>query len=147
MNNPRRYAAGTVNNLRSWRFAATLCVLLGLAACGGGGAPNSPTPTSTNPTPPPVPLAASDAARLLEQATFGVTASDIAHVQAIGVDAYITEQMAYSPTQYTGYSYTPHTAPVGCMGDGSNPPDASSLCARALLAVSSAARFFHPRVE
>jgi uncharacterized protein (DUF1800 family) len=131
MNNPRRYAAGTGNNLRSWRFAATLCVLLGLAACGGGGAPNSPTPTSTNPTPPPVPLAAADAARLLEQATFGVTASDVAHVQAIGVDAYIAEQLAYSPTQYTGYSYTPHTAPVGCMGDGSNPPDSSSLCARA----------------
>jgi uncharacterized protein (DUF1800 family) len=38
--------------------------------------------------------------------------------------------LTYAPTQYTGYSYTPHTAPVGCMGDGSNPPDASSLCAR-----------------
>jgi uncharacterized protein (DUF1800 family) len=51
-------------------------------------------------------------------------------VQAIGIDAYIAEQLADSPTQYTGYSYTPHTAPLGCMGDGSNPPDASSLCAR-----------------
>src|SRR5208282_97812 len=85
---------------------------------------------------PPVPLpaaplvAAADAARLLEQATFGVKASDVALVQSIGIDAYITEQLAYPPTQYTGYTYTPHTAPVGCIGDGSNPPDASSLCAR-----------------
>jgi uncharacterized protein (DUF1800 family) len=110
--------------------------LLGLAACGGGGntapvstSPTSPTPPTTPPTTPSV--AAADAARLLDQATFGVTASDIAHVQSIGIDAYITEQIAYSPTQYTGYSYTPHTAPAGCIGDGSNPPDAASLCARA----------------
>jgi len=76
-------------------------------------------------------VGAADAARLLDQATFGVTASDVAHVQSVGIDAYIAEQFAYAPTQYTGYTYTPHTAPVGCMGDGSNPPDASSLCARA----------------
>jgi uncharacterized protein (DUF1800 family) len=74
---------------------------------------------------------ATDAARFLDQATFGVTASDVAHVQSIGFDAYINEQLAYPPTQYTGYSYTPHTAPAGCMGDGSSPPDASALCARA----------------
>jgi uncharacterized protein (DUF1800 family) len=129
MNNPRSYAAGSGESTRSWRLAATLSGLLGLAACGGGGA-GAPTTPPANPTPTPVPLATSDAARLLEQATFGVTASDIAHVQAIGIDAYIAEQLAYSPTQYTGFSYTPHTAPVGCMGDGSNPPDASSLCAR-----------------
>jgi uncharacterized protein (DUF1800 family) len=59
-----------------------------------------------------------------------VTAADVAHVQAIGIDAYISQQLGYTPTQYTGYSYTPHTAPAGCVGDGSNPPDASSLCAR-----------------
>ena len=54
----------------------------------------------------------------------------MAHVQSVGVAAYLTEQMAYSPSQYSGYVYTPHTAPVGCMGDGSSPPDASSICAR-----------------
>jgi len=52
-------------------------------------------------------------------------------VQSVGIDAYINEQLAYAPTQYTGYTYTPHTAPAGCISDGSNPPDASSLCARA----------------
>ena len=102
-----------------------------LAACGGGSgggtAATSPAPAVT---PPPPPLASADAARLLEQATFGVTASDLTHVQSVGIDAYINEQLAYAPTQYTGFAYTPHTAPAGCKSDGSNPPDASSLCAR-----------------
>jgi uncharacterized protein (DUF1800 family) len=86
-----------------------------------------PTPAATS---TPVPVGAADAARLLEQATFGVTASDIAHVQSIGIDAYINEQLAYPPTQYTGYSYAPHARPASCVDDGSYPLDASSLCAR-----------------
>ena len=110
------------------RFAGLACTLLALSACGGGGnSANSPPPSP----PPPTPVvAAADAARLLDQATFGVTASDLAVVQNGGIDAYISAQQALPATQYTGYSYTPHTAPAGCMGDGSNPPDASSLCAR-----------------
>jgi len=113
-----------------WGSASTVCLLLSLAACSGGGtAANSPAST---PTPPSTSAAvsAADAARLLEQATFGVTATDVAHVQTIGIDAYINEQLAYPPTQYIGYSYTPHTAPANCINDGSTPPDASSLCAR-----------------
>src|SRR5580658_255631 len=138
MNNPRRYATGIRKSLRPWASAGALCAALGLAACGGGGgnaasAPTpSPTPATTPPpaTPPPLTAAAVDAVRLLEQATFGVAASDVAHVQSVGIDAYLTEHLAYPPTQYTGYSYTPHTAPAGCINDGSSPPDASSLCAR-----------------
>jgi uncharacterized protein (DUF1800 family) len=128
MISPRLRAAATGMN--------ALCMLLTLAACGGssGDTAGSTPPTSTAPpTPPPTSTAlvgAADAARLLDQATFGVTASDVAHVQSIGVDAYINEQLAYAPTQYTGYVYTPHTAPAGCVSDGSSPPDASSLCAR-----------------
>jgi uncharacterized protein (DUF1800 family) len=106
-----------------------LCAQLGLAACGGGNSASSPTPEVT-PAPPSASVSATDAARLLEQATFGVTSTDVANVQSVGIDAYINEQLAYPPTQYTGYSYTPHTAPVGCIGDGSKPPDASSSCAR-----------------
>jgi len=134
-------SAATLQQL-SWcaLFALTLC------ACGAddtnsavaqSGATTStspaatPPPASTSmPTSTPAPVVAADAARLLEQATFGFTASDVAHVQSIGIDAYISEQLAYAPTQYTGYSYTPPTRPVGCVDDGSNPPDASSLCAR-----------------
>ena len=121
-------------------FAATCAMMLALTACGGGGSTSvgsatttgttttSTTTTTTTTTASTVdPM---DAARLLEQATFGVTASDVAHVQSIGIDAYISEQIAYPPTQYTGYSYTPHTAPTSCSSDGSNPPDAASLCAR-----------------
>src|SRR5580658_5870814 len=128
MISPRLRAAATGMN--------ALCMLLTLAACGGssGDTAGSTPPTSTAPpTPPPTSTAlvgAADAARLLDQATFGVTAADVAHVQSVGIDAYLNEQLAYTPTQYTGYTYTPHTAPAGCIGDGSNPPDASTLCAR-----------------
>jgi uncharacterized protein (DUF1800 family) len=129
----RTFAANIPTRLPVAALAGTLFALLGLAACSGGGNSGSSgtgsTPsTPTAPTTPP--LAAADAARLLEQATFGVTASDIAHLQSVGVDAYITEQLAYPPTQYTGYSYTPHTAPATCKSDGSSPPDAASLCSR-----------------
>jgi uncharacterized protein (DUF1800 family) len=38
------------------------------------------------------------AARLLDQATFGPTAADIAHVQAVGLDGYLAEQFAQPTT-------------------------------------------------
>ena len=38
------------------------------------------------------------AARLLDQATFGPTTADIQHVQAVGLDGYLTEQFAATPT-------------------------------------------------
>lgn len=127
MNNPCERAPGIGIAMQQRLTAGALCAMLALLACGGGGG-SSPAPT---PPPPPPSVGAADASRLLDQATFGVTASDVAHVQAIGVDAYITEQLAYPPTQYTGYAYTPHTAPTSCKNDGSSPPDAASLCARA----------------
>ena len=103
-------------------------VALMVSACGGGGSGASAPTTPTPPAPPAV--TAADAARLLDQATFGVTARDVASVQSTGIDAYISAQFALPATQYTGYSYTPHTAPANCKSDGSNPPDAASLCAR-----------------
>lgn len=51
------------------------------------------------------------AARLLDQATFGPTLSDIQHVQAIGIDAYITEQFK---TQDTPLPNIPTTLPPLC---------------------------------
>ena len=85
---------GIHTSISRWRSTGALCALLALAACGGGGGSGyrearrhrHPTPA---PTPAPPSVAAADAARLLEQATFGVTASDVAHVQNIGIDAYI----------------------------------------------------------
>jgi uncharacterized protein (DUF1800 family) len=126
--NPRCGATRIRLPMACWGVFGALCALL--AGCGGGGGATdatAPPPTSTS-TPPPV--EAADAARLLDQATFGVTAGDVARVQSVGIDTYLNQQLAYAPTQYTGYSYTPHTAPAGCVGDGSNPPDASAICAR-----------------
>jgi uncharacterized protein (DUF1800 family) len=122
-----------------WTFAGLLLAVALLSGCGGGSSANSaPDPTTpsnpSTPTTPATPVAplmsANDAARLLDQATFGVTASDVAHVQSIGISAYLDEQMAARSTQYTGYSYTPHTAPSNCVTDPATPTDASSLCAR-----------------
>jgi uncharacterized protein (DUF1800 family) len=101
-------------------------MLLALAACGGGGSSGAP-PT---PTPPPPAASAADAARLLDQATFGVTQADVAHVQSVGFAAYLAEQLAAPASQYSGFSYTPHTAPATCQHDPATPTDASSICAR-----------------
>ena len=121
-----------------WRLTAALTASLLLSACGGGGSSDgtsstpAPPSTTTPPTPtPPTPAAptVADASRLLEQATFGVTAGDLANVQSIGIDAYLAAQLNVAPSQYTGFSYTPHTAPSTCKSDGT-PGDAASICAR-----------------
>ena len=45
-----------------------------------------------------VQLSLQTAARLLDQATFGPTLTDIAHVQTVGVQGYLNEQFALAPT-------------------------------------------------
>jgi uncharacterized protein (DUF1800 family) len=75
-------------------------------------------------------LTTTDAARLLEQATFGPTPSEVARVAALGFNGYMQEQLAIPATGYPGFTYVVHTAPTSCKSDGSNPPDAASLCAR-----------------
>lgn len=52
------------------------------------------------------------ATRLLDQATFGPTLSDIQHVQAIGIDPYITEQFN---TPDTPLPNIPTTLPPVCL--------------------------------
>jgi uncharacterized protein (DUF1800 family) len=160
MKNPRQAVARPSGCIPPWRISCALSALLALAASGDGSsvamgataaaattaapanaltaaattrsttAPTTASTTAMTAAEAPPLVGAADAARLLDQTTFGVTASDVAHVQSVGVAAYITEQLAYPPSQYTGYVYTPHTAPEGCKGDSSSPPDASSLCAR-----------------
>jgi uncharacterized protein (DUF1800 family) len=56
---------------------------------------------------------ATAAARLLDQATFGPTAADIQHVEAIGIDAWINEQFADTPT--TMPSFDPNNPPAYCV--------------------------------
>jgi len=48
--------------------------------------------------------AAKDAARLLQQATFGSTLPEITRVQGLGVNAWLSEQFALPATSYTAYA-------------------------------------------
>ncbi len=52
------------------------------------------------------------AARLLDQATFGPTLNDISHVQAVGLNAYLTEQFAVPTTLLPDIAATP---PAVCV--------------------------------
>ena len=58
------------------------------------------------------------ASRLLDQATFGPTLNSIQHVQAVGLNNYITEQFAVAPTLLPDISNPPpaycSTAPKPC---------------------------------
>jgi len=51
-----------------------------------------------------VSFAAKDAARLLQQATFGATLPEITRVQGLGVNAWLSEQFALPATSYTAYA-------------------------------------------
>jgi uncharacterized protein (DUF1800 family) len=76
-------------------FAA---ILLGvLAACGGGGGGGSSSGgggTGTAPPPPPPRPTQAEAARMLTQATFGVTEATITQVQDAGLTAWVNSQLA-----------------------------------------------------
>lgn len=66
---------------------------------GGGGGATGPLATVTA------------SARLLDQSSFGPTADSIAHVQAVGINAYLTEQFALAPTTLADI---PATLPAQC---------------------------------
>ena len=129
----------STNRQARLQFAAVLSLVGLLSGCGGGSGsgtasvpstPSAPTTPTAPSGPSATPVTASDAARLLDQATFGVTASDVAQVQSLGIDAYLDQQIAAPASQYSGFVYTPHTAPSNCVTDAATPTDASSLCAR-----------------
>jgi uncharacterized protein (DUF1800 family) len=114
-------------------YAGTAVLLLAMAGCGGGGSGGGSGGAST-PAPPPPPTPSqptmADSSRFLDQATFGVTPGDVGLVQLIGFQAYLAQQLAAAPSQYSGFSYTPHTAPATCQYHPATPTDASSLCSR-----------------
>ncbi|OYY67406.1 DUF1800 family protein [Sphingomonas sp. 28-63-12] len=86
----------------SLALTTALVPMVALAACSGGG---STTP-GTTPTPTPTPTATSasisavQASRFLAQASFGATKADIALVQSMGFDGWITEQITRPRTQH-----------------------------------------------
>jgi uncharacterized protein (DUF1800 family) len=55
------------------------------------------------------------AARLLDQATFGPTLNDINHVQAVGLNGYLTEQFAVPPTLLPVIATPPPTVCVNTL--------------------------------
>ena len=128
---------------RHWMKGSGLLLCVALTACGGSSDNSSPpaavSTSATSPTTPSPPISSAspasvgpsqaDASRFVDQATFGVTASDVAQVQSAGFDAYLDQQLTVAASQYTGFSYSPHTPPTTCRYDGVS-TDASSICAR-----------------
>ena len=80
-----------LNRTHSLLIAMTLF----LAACGGGGGGGAPA-TATGPT--PVVISDAEAARLVTQATFGVTDSDIEQVKSKGYSTWVSDQLALAPS-------------------------------------------------
>ncbi len=111
------------NRARNARQGALIAIAaLTLAACGGGG--DSGTASTQ------IVVSQVDAARMLDQSSFGATAQDIAHLQGIGFDAYLNEQFAAAPAGYSGFAYVTHSAPTSCQYDATAPTGPASLCAR-----------------
>lgn len=59
---------------------------------------------------------ANDAARFLEQATFGPNSALIAHVQSVGYAAFLDEQFALPASSYPPLPLQPTTVPPTCTG-------------------------------
>lgn len=72
-----------------------IAMALFLAACGGGGGGGA-NPTATGPT--PVVITDAEAARLVTQATFGVTDTDIEQVKSKGYSTWVSDQLALAPS-------------------------------------------------
>ena len=99
--------AGSLRRLRNCGVLIIIACTLSLAAMAQG-----------------APITNADAARFLEQATFGPTANDIAHLQAVGFDGWLNEQFNMPlPTDYiydltcpTDTGRCPDQPPTGCGG-------------------------------
>ncbi|MFC3093443.1 DUF1800 domain-containing protein [Alteromonas sediminis] len=98
--------------MAKWKLIILALGAVTIAACGGGSSdssttPSEPAPIPTTPPPPPPPPPEPeptleekqrDAARLLNQATFGARLTDIETVVEIGVESWISQQFALPVT-------------------------------------------------
>jgi uncharacterized protein (DUF1800 family) len=74
--------------------------------------------------------AAADAVRLLRQASFGPTESEIARVVSMGAAAWVDSQLALPAAQYPAYAWMPANRPDSCVDDRTQPVRPDSFCAR-----------------
>ena len=113
-------------------------VRMAIGHLGGGpaddaGAVATPAPATPPPADPPFvpdsftgPATDADAVRFLEQATWGPTAADIAHVKAVGFKAYLDEQFAApvtNPSKNSNYPDLAFPAEDGTACPSSSPGD------------------------
>jgi uncharacterized protein (DUF1800 family) len=73
---------------------------------------------------------AADAMRLLRQASFGPTESEVQRAAAMGAGAWVDEQLALPATQYPAYAWMPANRPDTCVDDRTPPLRPDSYCAR-----------------
>ena len=120
----RSYNNGWVRNDSNHRFTVDYTVFANSAA--EGYAPEGVAMCA--------PLSAADkradALRLLRQATFGPTRSDVERVTSMGVSAWLDEQLAMPGTRYPVYPWMPAARPSGCVDDRTQPVRPESYCAR-----------------
>jgi uncharacterized protein (DUF1800 family) len=105
-------------------------VRIGIGHVGGGPLDDSGAgPTPAPQTPPPVnapldsyagPASSADTVRMLEQAAFGPTRTELPRVQALGFRAYLNEQFATPVSGYPTALLYPSDDMVGCPGTGPN---------------------------
>jgi uncharacterized protein (DUF1800 family) len=76
------------------------------------------------------PATRTDASRMLAQASFGASGSEVDRVARMGLKTYLSEQFAIPPTEYSGFYYVPETPPANCAYDGAHPTSPASLCYR-----------------
>lgn len=83
-----------------WRAGAISLVLL-LGACGGGGGASNSSPGTESSTGSSAPMAAADAFRLADQATFGASEALLAELQTRSAADWIADQMKRTGSRYT----------------------------------------------
>ncbi len=75
--------------------------------------------------------AKADAARMLRQATFGVTAAELATIERIGVSDWLEQQFAKPATNQPTLPFVSYIQPDSCKNLGSLPAtDPQNICAR-----------------
>jgi len=111
---------------RAVRWIASLALPAMLAACGGdGGSAGSGNATPAPTASPPAPVTDAAATRFLEQATFGPTAPDAAHLKAVGFDVWLDEQFALPVTDLPDAAKTTplETIQAAYFANAVNAPD------------------------